>query len=77
MRINDLGYQLNEILIPKKLQWILHLKVRNYPAGSYMLKANSRKTRTKFEICSKLTYFTPCSSVYVVNSEQVNDGWVV
>ena len=26
--------------------------------------------------CSKLTYFTPCSSVSIVNFEQVNASWV-
>ena len=25
--------------------------------------------------CYLLTYFTPCSSVYIVNFEQVNAGW--
>ena len=29
------------------------------PAGSYMFKANNRNTRTKCEICSKLTINTP------------------
>ena len=40
-----------------------------------MFKVSNRYTRTNFEICSKLaikTYFTPCSSVYVVNFKQVN-----
>ena len=30
-----------------------------YPAGNYMFKANSRNTRTRCEICSKLTIKTP------------------
>ena len=48
-----------------------------------MFKVNSRKTRTRFEICSKLTIRTPfivdfehishLASVSVVNSEQVNE----
>ena len=29
------------------------------PAGSYMFKVNNRNTRTKFEICWKLTINTP------------------
>ena len=45
------------------------------PAGNYMFKVNNRNTRTRCEICSKLTiktpelwtYFTPCSSVSIVN----------
>ena len=47
-----------------------------------MFKVNNRNTRTRCEIWSKLTiktserrYFTPCSSVFIVNFEQVNAGW--
>ena len=47
-----------------------------------MFKVNNRSTRTRSEICSNLTiktperrYFTPYSSVFIVNFEQVNDGW--
>ena len=54
-----------------------------------MFKVNKRNTRTRFEICSKLTiktperrqlsllltYLTPCSSVSIVNFEQVNASW--
>ena len=53
-----------------------------YPAGIYMFKVNNRNTRTRSEICSKLTiktlwtYCTTCSSVSIVNFEQVNAGWV-
>ena len=58
-----------------------------YPAGIYLLKVNKRNTRTRCEICSKVnkrlawfwylyyylwTYFTPCSSVFLVSFEQVN-----
>ena len=31
----------------------------NYPAGNYMLKVNNRNTKTRCEICSKLTIKTP------------------
>ena len=48
-----------------------------------MFKVNYRNTRTGCEIWSKLTiktperhYFTPFSSVFTVNFEQVNAGWV-
>ena len=70
------------------------------PAGIYLLKVNNRNTRTRCEICSKLTikipddanvltasfwypycylwiYFTPCSSVTIINLEHVIAGWVV
>ena len=68
-----------------------------FPVGIYLLKVNNNNTRTRCEICSKLTiktaerrlasfwclyyqlwtYFTPCSSVSVVNFEYVNTNWVV
>ena len=45
-------------------------------AGNCMFKVNNRNTRRRCEICSKLTiktpYFTPRSSVFIVNFEQVN-----
>ena len=47
-----------------------------------MFKVNNRNTRTRCEICSKLTiktperrYFTPYSSVSIVNFGQINAGW--
>ena len=30
-----------------------------YPVGIYLLKVNNRNTRTRYEICSKLTVKTP------------------
>ena len=45
-----------------------------------MLKGNNRNTRTRCEICSKLTlvwtYFTPFSSGSTVNFEHINASWV-
>ena len=56
-----------------------------FPAGIYLLKVNNRNTRTKCEICSKLTIKTPeqrqsftlCSSVSIVNLEHVIAGWIM
>ena len=81
--------------------------------GNYMFKVNCRNTRTRCEMCSKLTiktperlqwhhsdvfivnfehmlmasfwslycwpwtYFTPCSSVSIVNFGQINAGWTL
>ena len=57
--------------------------------GTYLLKVKNRNTKTRCEICSKLTIkipersqlhfvlpFTLCSSVSIVNFEHVIDGWV-
>ena len=67
----------------KSILWLNNL------AGIYMLKVNNRSTRTRCEICSKLTIkiperrhwrlwtnFTPCSSVSIVNFEHVIAGSV-
>ena len=48
--------------IPSKVFWL-----RWYPAGFYLLKVNNRNTRTRCDICSKLTIRIP---------EHVNAGWV-
>ena len=51
-----------------------------FPVGNYMFEVNNRNTRARCEIYSKLKVKTPerhhCSSVYIVNSEQVNIAWV-
>ena len=38
---------------------ILRKKLYHYPAGNCMFKVNNRNTRTRCEICSKLTIKTP------------------
>ena len=41
---------------------------------------NKRNTRTRCEICSKLTiktYFTPCSNISIVNFEHVIAGFIL
>ena len=49
-----------------------------YPAGIYLLKVNNRNTRTRCEICSKLTIKTPerhhwCrSGVFIVSFENIS-----
>ena len=55
------------------------------PAGIYLLEVNNRNTKTRCEICSKLTIKTPerhhwrCSGVFIVNSEHISHlaagGW--
>ena len=34
-------------------------KIGNFPADNYMFEVNNRNTRTRCEICSKLTVKTP------------------
>ena len=49
-----------------------------FPAGIYLLKVNNRNTRTRCEICSKLTINTPerrhwpRSGVFIVNFEHIS-----
>ena len=47
---------------------------RNAPAGIYLLKVNKRNTKTRCEICSKLTIKTPerRSGVFIVNFEHIS-----
>ena len=50
----------------------------SFPAEIYLLKVNNRNTRTRCEICSKLTTNTPeqrkwhCSGVFIVNLEHMS-----
>ena len=49
-----------------------------YPAGIYLLEVNNRNTRTRCEICSKLTIKIPeqrqCrrSGIFIVNFEHIS-----
>ena len=49
-----------------------------YPAGIYLLKINNRNTRTRCEICSKVTIKIPerrqwrHSDIFIVNSEYIS-----
>ena len=45
-----------------------------YPVGIYLLKVNNRNTRTRCEMCSKLTIKTPVrrSGVFIVNFEHIS-----
>ena len=67
--------------------WTLHLilcisnfSVGGYvdAAGNYLFKVNNRNTRTRCEICSKLTIKTPerrhwrRSGVFIVNFEHIS-----
>ena len=65
------------------MEWFTDESALNhFPAGIYRLRVNNRNTRTRCEICTKLTikvsviivnfkHITPCSSVSVVNFEHV------
>ena len=53
---------------------LFHCKVAT-PAGNYMFKVGNRNTRTRCEICSKLTIKTPerrRSGVFIVNFEHIS-----
>ena len=65
----------NMINIIQKSQLIFEV---NHPAGIYLFKVNNRNTRTRCEICSKLTINTPerrqwrHSGVFIVNFEHIS-----
>ena len=51
----------------------------SYPASNYLFKVNNRNTRTRCEICSKLTIKTPerrqwgLSGVFIVSFEHISE----
>ena len=58
----------------------------NNPAGNYIFTVSNKNSRKRWEICFELTIKTPewrqwlkhislCSSVSIVNFEEVNAGW--
>ena len=54
------------------------IKECTYPVGIYMFKVNNRNTRTRCEICSKLTIKTPeqrywpLSGIFIANFEHTS-----
>ena len=70
-----------EVIVPKVRTFSFASSSSSFPAAKRMFKFNNRNSRTRFEICSELVFivnfehiFTPCSSVSIVNLEQVNVG---
>ena len=57
---------------------VFHVVWGAFPSGNYIFKVNNRNTRTKCEICSKLTIKTPerrhlrRSGVFIVNFEHIS-----
>ena len=60
---------------------LLYLEIavnKSFPAGNYMFKVNNRNTRTRCEICSKLTIKIPerrqwrRSGIFIVNFEHIS-----
>ena len=53
-------------------------RIIDFPVGIYLFKVNNRNTRTRCEICSKLTINTPerrqwrRSGVFIVNFEHIS-----
>ena len=43
----------------KKVLSAIAIKINDIPAGNYMFKVNNKNTRTRREICSKLTIKIP------------------
>ena len=46
--------------------------LNSHPAGIYLFKVNNRNTRTRCEICSKLTIKTPELLLTIVNFEHIS-----
>ena len=63
--------------VPLNITRDVPLQFDSHPAGIYLLKVNNRNTRTRCEICSKLTTKAPerrkwrRSGVFIVNFEHI------
>ena len=68
----------NVIYYMSQLSETCNYKISSYPIDIYMFKVNNRHTRTRCEICSKLTIKTPerrhwrHSGVFIVNFEHIS-----
>ena len=57
--------------------------VRAFPENAYLFKKNNRKTKKKYEICSKLTIKAPIqhqgyrSGVFIINSKYISQVFLV
>ena len=66
----------------KKLRFSLHVKhkslswKKNYPLNNYMFKIDIKSTRTRCEICSKLTIKKP-DVFSIVDFEHVLICWII
>ena len=60
-----------------KMMWFIEKKMDRVPAVIYLLKVNTKNTRTRFEICSKLTIKIPkgrqwrSSGILIVNFKHI------
>ena len=61
--------------LPYVLFTLFHSQIPYVLAGIYLFKINNRNTRTRCEICSKLTIKIPVSIVCIVNFEHPIAGW--
>ena len=76
---------INWITSCRESEDFIQIKVllKHLPAGNYMFKVNNKNTRTRCEICSKLTIKTPerrkwrLSTVFIVNFEHISHLAVV
>ena len=72
------GIEAKRICLKVPLNEIHYFWNSSFPAGIYLLKVNSRNTRARCEICSKLTIKTPerrhwrLSGVFIVNFEHIS-----
>ena len=69
---NDLPYQ-----TPNEMMNDYYFRPFTIPVGIYLFKVNNRNTKTRYDVCSKLTIKTleRRHSVSIVNFEQVNADW--
>ena len=72
----DNFYGRHMCIIPKKNQAYIYLPWKDNPVGNYLFQINSRNTRIRCEICSKLTIKTldvKTPGVFIVNLKHISD----
>ena len=70
-----INFEINPSFIMKPFSYIIKKVRTKIPVGIYLLKVKNRNTRTRCEICSKLTIKTPERrrfGVFIVNFETIS-----
>ena len=83
LNINSLVSKFDELKVIGQGIFNILIISKTNPTSNYIFKANNRSTRTRCEICSKLTIKTPkrrwwrCSGAFIVNFEHASHLFLV
>ena len=83
LNINSLVSKFDELKVIGQGIFNILIISKTNPTSNYIFKVNNRSTRTRCEICSKLTIKTPkrrwwrCSGAFIVNFEHASHLFLV